>query len=73
MLLKHKNMRDVAAKVVEWPKGFTPNEPCQAKVWWVNLNTLVGSGKPFICSSRPETIWIKDMKEWEELEDVEFT
>jgi hypothetical protein len=73
MLIKHKNMRDVAGLVVEWPRGFSLDEPCTAKVWWVNLNKHIDTGKPFVCSPKPETILIKNFRDWEELDmEVSF-
>ena len=72
MILKHKNMRDVACKVVGWPKGFTRGEPNVATVWWINLLGAYGSKKPFVITPKPEDILIRDLKEWEELKDVEI-
>ena len=72
MILKHKNMKDVSIKVADWPRGYTPEEPCQATVWWVNLTKHIQTGKPFICSPKPETIWVKNHKDWEELPDIKF-
>lgn len=72
MLLKHKNMKDVAALVVKWPRGFSRDEPCLVTVWWVNLNKHVDTGKPFICSPRPEDIWVRNSRDWEEIEGLDF-
>lgn len=72
MILKHKNMKDVAIKIVDLPHGYCLDEPFQAKVWWINLNKHIDTGKPFICSPRPEVIMIRQAKDWEELTDIDF-
>lgn len=68
MVIKHKNMKDVAALVVSLPQGYSRDEPFRCTVWWVNLRGTVDYPHPFICSPRPEEIFIKDPKNWEDLE-----
>lgn len=70
MILKHKNMKDVAVKIVDLPQGYSLDEPFTARVWWINLTKHIDTGKPFICSPRPETILIKTPRDWSELEDI---
>ena len=65
MILKHKNMKDVAAWVLN-PEVITRGEPSRVKVRWLNM-----TGKePFLCTSGIEEITISNLADWDEIEGV---
>lgn len=69
MILKHKNMRDVAAQV--WKKqGVNSYLVC-----WVNLLGTYEHPHPFLMGKGSqlalETITIKDMGDWQTFETLE--
>lgn len=65
MILKHKNMKDVAAWILN-PEEIIRGEPSRVKVRWLNVT----GKKPFMCPSGIETITIDNIGDWKELEGV---
>lgn len=62
MVLKHKNMKDVAAWVLN-PDQLHRSEPSRVKVRWLNTT----SHKPFLCCEGIEEITIRDLSEWKDV------
>lgn len=74
--IRGKNMRDVAAKVLNWRLDFLTQE-YKLNVTWINLLGVYGDDKPFYMGqgSRPANedivISVKDMEKWEQHDDLE--
>jgi len=65
MILKHKNMKDVAAWVLN-PEVITRAEPSRVRVRWLNMTAK----DPFLCAPGIETKTIDNLADWKEIEGV---
>lgn len=74
--IRGKNMRDVAARVLNWRLDFLTQE-YKLNVTWINLLGVYGDDKPFYIGqgSKPANediaIAVKDMDRWEQSDDLE--